>query len=328
MEQKVLILGARGRFGLAAAKAFAAAGWQVIAHMREGAQVPPEVQGDKRMTWLSGDVFNADEIAQQSSGASVVLHAMNPAYTQRAWQQEVLPMADAAIRVSRLLGATLMVPGNVYNFGASMPGVLREDTPQAAHTVKGKIRVALEQRLVDSGIPCVVIRAGDFFGGGKGTWFDQAIVKDIKKGIFSYPGQQDTPTAWAYLPDLARTFVAVAGRRTQLSRFEVLHFAGHQVSGRRWLEVLQPLALQQGWIPEAGHLAFKGMPWGIIRALGRVIPTWGALAEMKYLWDTPYALDNRKLTALIGPEPHTHLPEAAAAALADLGLITASTVVD
>jgi hypothetical protein len=46
-----------------------------------------------------------------------------------------------------------------------------------------------------------------------------------------------------------------------------------------------------------------------------------AVLEMRYLAQTPHALANDKLVALIGPEPHTPLPQAVQAALTDLGLI-------
>jgi nucleoside-diphosphate-sugar epimerase len=37
--------------------------------------------------------------------------------------------------------------------------------------------------------------------------------------------------------------------------------------------------------------------------------------EMRYLWESPLRLDNRKLVGLLGSEPHTPLPQAVAAAL-------------
>jgi hypothetical protein len=45
---------------------------------------------------------------------------------------------------------------------------------------------------------------------------------------------------------------------------------------------------------------------------------------MRYLWVTPHALDNTRLTGLIGPEPHTPLALAAQTALVDLGKLTSS----
>ncbi|TAM38023.1 MAG: epimerase [Burkholderiaceae bacterium] len=320
MPSTVLILGARGRFGMASARAFAEAGWRVLAHGRVGAPIPAEAARDARIRWLARDLQDTKALAAAAQGASVVIHALNPAYTHKAWAAEALPMLESSIDLTRALDATLMLPGNVYNFGAGMPAVLREDTPQAAQTVKGRIRVDMEARLQRCGVRAVVIRAGDFFGAGTGTWFDQAIVKDIRQGVFTYPGQRDIATAWTYLPDLARAFVTVAARRCELPAFDVLHFAGHSVTGQQWLEVLSPLARAQDWVGPDQQIRFKRLPWPVIRLGAWLVPTWAALAEMRYLWDTPHALANDRLTALIGAEPHTPLALAAQAALADLGL--------
>lgn len=313
----VLILGARGRFGLSAARAFVDAGWRVLGQTRPGTQTPKE----GTIEWLGIDLDDTQALAAAAQGTTVVVHALNPAYTNKVWQAQVLPMTDAAIAITRTLGATLMVPGNVYNFGAAMPAVLREDTPQLAQTIKGQIRMQMERRLQQSGVRTIVIRAGDFFGSGKGTWLDMAMLKDIRKGRFTYPGVPDVSTPWAYLPDLARTFVAVAERRAQLQAFEVLHFAGHRMTDQRWLGVLTPLAQSQGWVKPGGPLKMARLPWPIIRIGALFVPTWAALLEMHYLWQTPHALANDKLTALLGAEPHTPLAQAVQATMADLGLI-------
>jgi nucleoside-diphosphate-sugar epimerase len=320
MQSTVLILGARGRFGLAVARAFCDAGWRVLGQVRPGAAVP----ADPRVEWLATDLHDTLRLATEAQGAAVVVHALNPAYTHKAWRTQVTPMMEAAIAIARALKATLMLPGNVYNFGTSMPSVLREDTPQIAQTVKGQIRIALEAQLQRSGVRGVVIRAGDFFGSGRGTWFDQVIVKDIEKGKFTYPGQRDVATAWAYLPDLARTFVAVAQKRAQLSAFEVFHFKGYSVTGQQWLDALDPIARVQGWVKPVDHVQFSRLPWPLIRIGALMVPTWAALSEMRYLWETPHALANDKLIALIGAEPHTPLSLAAQTALSDLGLMAAS----
>jgi nucleoside-diphosphate-sugar epimerase len=316
----VLILGARGRFGLATARAFADAGWRVLGQTRPGAPVPEATS----IEWLGIDLHDTQALVRAAQGAAVVVHALNPAYTNRAWQSQVLPMTDAAIGITRALGATLMVPGNVYNFGTNMPAVLREDTPQEASTVKGRVRIAMETRLQASGVRCIVIRAGDFFGSGQGTWFDTAMVKNIRKGVFTYPGAPEVSRAWAYLPDLACTFVAVAQRRDALTPYEVLHFAGHRITGQRWLDLLTSVSRAQGWVKPESHLKMGSLPWAVIRMGALVVPTWAALLEMRYLWQTPHALANEKLTALIGSEPHTPLVRAAEAALVDLGLMAAA----
>ena len=53
------------------------------------------------------------------AGATVVVHALNPVYTR--WRQELMPMARQGMDLAQRLGATFMLPGNVYNFGSTMP---------------------------------------------------------------------------------------------------------------------------------------------------------------------------------------------------------------
>ena len=97
--------------------------------------------------------------------------------------------SDAALAAARGSGALLMLPGNVYNFGAALPPQLREDTPQVAATVKGRLRIESESQVrhatADGAMKAVVIRAGDFFGSGCGSWLDEVMVKAIRRGSFT-----------------------------------------------------------------------------------------------------------------------------------------------
>lgn len=321
----VLILGARGRLGLAAARAFAQAGWQVLAQVRPGARSPalPAIPG---VWWMPVAVDDTAALAAQAQGAQVVVHALNPVYTHKAWREQAPALMGAAIAVSRQLRATLMWPGNVYNFGEGMPPVLSEDTPQAATGFKGRMRVQLEQRLQAAtqggDLRAVVLRAGDFFGSGTGSWIDQAIAKDLPQGRVTWPGPLDVATPWAYLPDLARSFVRVAQERDRLPAFECLHVAGHHVTAQQWLHSFTAIAAEQGWLPDAGALRVGQLPWPLLRMAGVVAPTFAALAAMRYLWSTSHRLDNTRLRALIGDEPHTPFDQAVRQALADLGLVT------
>ena len=130
-------------------------------------------------------------------------------------------MLRSAIDQSLALGALLLFPGNVYNFGAGMPAVLDAHTPQRPTTPLGQVRVALEQQLAQAvatqGLRAIIVRAGDFFDAGQGTWLDQVIARKLLQGVMTWPGPLNVPHAWAYLPDLARTFVRVAEQRQHLA---------------------------------------------------------------------------------------------------------------
>jgi nucleoside-diphosphate-sugar epimerase len=320
----VLILGARGRFGQAAAHAFADAGWQVVAQMRPGGAALP-LDG---VRWIEARPEDTATLAAQAGAASVVVQALSPPYTHRAWRRDVPRLTQAAIAISRELGATLMLPASVYNFGSALPAQLREDTPQLADTVKGGLRIESEAQIrratADGSMRAVVIRGGDFFGSGKGSWLDLVMAKDLPRGRFSYPGALDLPHAWAFLPDMAQSFVRVAQARDRLPAFETLHFAGHTLTGNDWLDALTDIAWENGWLGKGGKLKVGSVPWPLLRALGPVLPTFAALAEMRYLWRRPHQLVDTRMRALPGPQPHTPFQQAARAAVADLGLAPAA----
>ena len=279
-KSTVLILGASGRLGTALTEAFGNAGWRVLKQARAaaGRDLTQVIAADARdaVSIVNAAKFSADRV-------DVVINATNPIYTR--WATEAATLNRAAIEITQALSATLMFPGNVYNYGALMPEALRSDTAQQAETRKGRIRISMEQDIEHatiSGMQAIVIRAGDFFGCNTGSWFDMAIAKDLPKGKLTYPGPLDVPHAWAYVPDLAQTFVRAAEARATLQRFERVHFAGHTVTGQQLVTALERA--------RRGTVKVSRLPWSLIRVVGLVKPMWRELAEMAYLWQRPHHL--------------------------------------
>jgi nucleoside-diphosphate-sugar epimerase len=314
----VLILGANGRFGLAAAQAFAAAGWHVLAQVRREAAASMPAGAEL----VRAPLASLGKALAGRAAPSVVVYGVNPVYTR--WEAEALPAALVAMDLAEHLGARFMLPGNVYNFGASMPASIVEQTPQRASTPKGRLRVEMEAELARRAgtgrLQSTVITAGDFFGGGTGSWLDQVVVKSIGQGKLVYPGALDVTHAWAYLPDLARAFVAVASLR-ELGAFERFHFAGHCVSGGEFIAATECAAASLGLAPARGW-RHGTMPWPAIRVLGVFVPLWRELARMSYLWRVPHALDGTRLATRCPELKATPLDAALASSLRDLGLAT------
>jgi nucleoside-diphosphate-sugar epimerase len=307
MSKTVLIIGANGRLGQALARAFVEAGWHVHGQVRrQPARAPSGVH------WVHTPMEDPTALADTVHAARVVVHAANPLYTQ--WQTQARPLAHFAIETAKRLRALLMFPGNVYNFGKRMPHLLLEDTPQNPSTRKGRIRVEIEQQLREaagSGLRSVVLRAGDFFGGpGRGSWFDLIVAKSLRKGIAVYPGPLHTPHAWAYLPDLARAFVMVAERQATLPMFEMLHFAGHTLTGEELLEALARSARRQGLLLPNVPLRRRSLPWPLLRVGGLAVPMWREISEMRYLWSVGHRLSGERLVKLAGELPATTIDQA------------------
>ena len=317
MSRAVLILGANGRFGLAAAQAFDAAGWRVVASVRRDA-APGMPSGACIVTTPIEDTA---ALARDAAGATVLVHALNPPYDR--WPQQLMPMARAGMDLAERLGARFMLPGNVYNYGTRMPALLTPDAPQATTTRKGRLRIeledALQRRCLDGRLRATIIRAGDYFGGGSGSWLDLVIVKSLRDGKLVYPGPTGVPHAWAYLPDLARAFVAAAARPDgQAAAFERFHFPGHTITGEELLRGLEQAAESLGIRP-AKPWSHGGVPWPLLRLGGLFVPMLREISEMSYLWRVPHELDGHALERAIGPVTITPLADALEHSLVELG---------
>lgn len=286
----VVTLGAGGRVGNEIAKAFVAAGWRVKGVAR-GAKAQSLAAGVEP---VAADASDGDALVAVCKGADIIVHALNPLYTE--WEEKVMPLAENVLQAARSTGATIMLPGNVYNFGLEIGINMAEGDPQVGSTAKARIRIEMETMLEAAarldGLRTIVIRAGDFYGGEKpGTWLDELVLAKLDRGVFTWPGPMDVAHSFAYLPDLALAFVAVAERRADLAPFEVLHFAGHTVTGQE-MKAATERAVRR-------PLLRRGVPWPLLRAAGLFVPMMRELAAMSYLWRAPHSLDGRKLAGLV-----------------------------
>jgi len=274
--QKVLILGASGSFGSNCAAAFTAAGWQVRAYKR-----------------------GQEDMVAAAKGVDVIVNGLNPP-DYKNWVEELPKIARQVVAAAKASGATVIQPGNVYNYGAQA-GVWDANTPHAATTKKGKARIGMERVLRESGVQVIILRGGDFLDTkDSGNFFD-FLTSKLGKGKFIYPGRTDIAHAWAYLPDMARAAVGLAEMRGQLGQFEDVPFAGLTLTGE---ELRAALAQQTG-----RAVALKPFPWLMMKLLS---PFWGLakeMQEMRYLWDTAHSLNGARMQALLPNFEATDLQE-------------------
>ena len=309
-DKTALILGATGGVGGALSEVLLARGWTIRALTRDPARAA--AGRDPAIRWIKGDAMDRAAVVAAAEGSSLVVHAVNPP-GYRDWDRLVLPMMDNSIAATRAAGARLLLPGTVYNYGPDAFPVLREGSPQRPRTRKGKIRAAMERRLQESGVPALVVRAGDFFGGrGAGNnWFAQGLVKaGTPLESIARPGARGVGHGWAYLPDLAEAMAQLI-ERTPAEGFQTFHFAGQwDADGTQMIGAIRRAAGRE--------VKVKAFPWPLVALLSPAVVLFREMLEMRYLWREPLELDNAKLLAVLGREPHTPLDEAVKTTLVQL----------
>ena len=318
MEQvkTALVLGATGGIGGEMARLLVARGWRVKALHRAPQMVARTGDG---LEWLRGDAMVCGDVVAAAVGAQLIVHAVNPP-SYRNWGRLVLPMIDNSIAAARASGARIVLPGTVYNFGPDALPNLHEDSPQRPVTRKGKIRAEMEARLqaaANDGVRTLVVRAGDFFGpGAVNNWFSQGLVKPGQPvaGI-SYPGRPGTGHQWAYLPDVAETMMRLVEREVDLPAFASYHMAGHwDADGKQMVAAIRRAAGK----PELKASAF---PWWLATLASPFVTVFREMLEMRYLWEQPVRMSNRRLLTVLGSEPHTPLDVAVRNTLEGIGCL-------
>jgi nucleoside-diphosphate-sugar epimerase len=254
-----------------------------------------------------------------AQGVDVIFHGANPP-GYKNWRGLAIPMLSNTIEAARTVGARILFPGNVYNFGPDAGALVNEESPQHPTTRKGAIRVEMEAMLRHAtlyGVRSIVVRAGDFIGAdAPSSWFQTVMVKPKKPVLAAtYMGEREVGHDWAYLPDLAETFAQIAEREHELPAFDTFHFEGY------WFERGVEIAEAVGRAIGHERLPIKRFPWIAVYALAPAVPLFREMIEMRYLWKRPLRLDNAKLVAFLGGEPRTHHDEAIRATLAALGCL-------
>ena len=261
----------------------------------------------------------ASDVASAMDNASVIIHAVNPPGYHN-WGQLVLPMLDNTIAAARVSRARIVLPGTIYNYGPDTFPDLHETSPQSPVTAKGRIRAEMERRLqaaAMAGAHVLVVRAGDFFGPRAGNnWFSQGLVKPGKPvTVITYPGRSGVGHQWAYLPDVAETMALLLETSKMLDDFAVFQMEGQwDDDGTRMIEAIRRAAGNP-------NIKVRKTPWKMMRVLMPFVPLFRELVEMRYLWNVPIRMDNKRLKAVLGAEPHTPLDIAVRNTLIGLGCL-------
>jgi nucleoside-diphosphate-sugar epimerase len=277
MAKTVLILGGSGKIGSYARDAFAEAGWTVRLYDRK-----------------AGNMVTAAE------GVDVIVNGLNPP-KYHDWDRLIPAITAQVIEAAKASGATVIVPGNVYNFGAT-GGEWSETTPHAPNTRKGRIREAMEQAYRASGVRTIVLRAGNFIDPRRvDDVMSLVFLRSIERGKLTLIGDPAAKQAYCYLPDWARAAVSLAEMRAELQPFEDVPFPGHAFTADELREFL------------SAHLgrpvAITSFPWWVFTLAAPFWELAREMLEMRYLWSTSHTLSGQKLARLLPDFRPTSLRE-------------------
>lgn len=310
-----LVLGATGGIGGAVAKVLHARGYHIRALHRDPEGLRNKASGYE---WVRGDAMRRDDVQSAAGGVELIFHGVNPA-RYKNWKRLALPMLENTIAAARASHARILFPGTIYNFAHDVFPAPTEESPQNATTRKGRIRIAMEARLRETaweGTQVILVRAGDFFGGGasENSWFGQVVKPNAPLERIVNPATPGVGHQWAYLPDLAETFARLNERAGELPNFANFHFEGfYDADGLQMAGAIRRVAGN-------ADLRIRRFPWPAVPLLAPFMTLMREVLEVRYFWKEALHMKNDKLVAFLGHEPRTPIDTALRDALADIGV--------
>jgi nucleoside-diphosphate-sugar epimerase len=296
-NQHHVIAGA-GPVGSGLALSLASMGHRVSVVTRSGA-----APVGANITAVRGDVGDAAWFTSVVAGAATVTNAVNPPYG--SWDRDWPPLHRSLMAAAQSSGAVLVSMENLYAYGspAHAGGVMREDDPFLAASVKGKVRAQMSNEIFAAhaagDIRAVSIRASDFFGPGV---TDAAIgergIKQLLVGKkVQLIGNADVPHSVSYMPDVVRALtIAATDSRTW---------------GRAWHVPSAPAVTQRemwGMLATAAGLGEPKLQMlsGVgRRMIGLVMPIMRQIEEVAYQFDEPFVMDSSPFTEAFGMQATT-----------------------
>ena len=256
------------------------------------------------VTTLIADALDAASLHRALDGADVAYLTTGLPYSAKVWAREWPVIMANTIAACIAHGARLIFLDNVYAYG-HVHDSMRESTPIAASSDKGRVRAGLLQLLADGrerGLDHTVARAADFYGpGAKTSVFNSMAIDNVVAGkspIWMLDSTQ--PHSMTYTPDIGES-LALLGTigsapgsvwhiptATALTGAEYLALAG----GSKLSKTMSALTLRIG---------------------GIFVPAARESRELAYQYTSPYRFDSRAFEVAYGVAPTPYATGIAAA---------------
>ncbi|WP_342511646.1 SDR family NAD(P)-dependent oxidoreductase [Sporosarcina sp. FSL K6-1522] len=297
--KKALVLGASGGMGYALVRELVSRGVDVVAFARGEEKLRALFEQEPGVMIYAGDVLIKSEVSQAAQGVDIIFHAVNFPYP--VWSVTHPSCMDILIGVAEAQHAKIALVDNIYAYGAQHKGKVTEASIKEPHTKKGKIRLAMEQKLKASHIPSLIVHFPDFYGPYAGnTMLHETFKNVVQHKTANFVGSTHVGREFLYTFDGAKAMVELALREDTYNQNWNIP-AVHPITGEELIAILREDA--------AYTKSVRSISKSMIRFIGLFQPFMREMVEMMYLTEAPIVLSGDKYESKIGPLPRTSYRE-------------------
>lgn len=209
--KKALVLGASGGIGYALVCELVNRGIEVVAFSRSKEKLMALYEYKDLVKVYSGDVLVEKEVMEAAEGVDVIFHAVSFPYQQ--WKHKHPLCIENLIRAAERQRAKMALVDNVYAYGRQANKEVTEDTKKVPHTKKGKIRLAMENRLKNSHVPSLIVHMPDLYGpNAENTILHETLKNVVRNKNANFIGNLKVAREFLFTFDGAKAMVELALR--------------------------------------------------------------------------------------------------------------------
>jgi nucleoside-diphosphate-sugar epimerase len=182
----------------------------------------------------------------------------------------------------------------VYSYGPPQRIPVPESQPHRPNTRKGRFRLKQEQEVLgrhSGGFATIVVHLPDFYGPNADLSYANAFMREAVSGkTASWIGPLEAQREFIYVPDVADPLLALSELDDAYGR--CWNLGGQSLAARAFIgEVFKLLATPP---------KYRSIPKLMLQAVGLVNPFMREVAEMYYLFESNFILDDSALRQRLG----------------------------
>jgi nucleoside-diphosphate-sugar epimerase len=301
----VALFGAAGAVGHALAPALDERGMAYRAVGRDASRLKRDFPHGQAM---EADFFSGQGVAAAAQGVDTVFYLAGAPYTEFFKHPIMVRNALDAAKAAGVKRFVHVAP--VYSYGPAQTRPVPESQPHLPNTRKGRFRLEQEQNVLarnGSGLATLVVHLPDFYGPNADLGYADVFMREALSGkTASFIGPLGAQREFVYVPDAADPLLRLATIEDAYGR--CWNLGGQSIEAR---------AFADGVFAAIGRPPkYRSVPKLMLQAAGLAVPFMREVAEMYYLFDSEFVLDDTALQQRLGGYAKTPIPQGTAETIA------------
>jgi len=242
---------------------------------------------------VSADLMNEQETADAVAGSEIVYMTVGLPYDSKIWNRDWPIVMRNIINACKLHNAKMVFFDNVYMYG-HVHGVMTEETPFNAVSIKGKVRGEISTMLLNEikneKLTAMICRAPEFYGPSNtqsGT--NATIFENIKNGKKPQVLVKDsTLRTLIFTPDAGKATALLGNTPDAYNQTWHLPCDTHRKTTKEFIEICSKAYDQE--------LKYTVLKKWMVKMAGLFHPMVKELVELLYQWDQDYIFDCSKFS--------------------------------